>query len=640
MTLRELFRSRLFRQFFAGRAITAIIIFVAAYALTVPHIREAVEASEERSARAVLDNVFGTVEQIHRGLENGRRNLREARKQTLRDIIALVVSRANWLEGEVSAGRMDRTRARQTLISDIRQMRYGNNDYVFGIDYRSVTIAHPDLRLNGKDMSQVRDVHGNLVVPPMVDGARKSGEGFHSYWWRRLGEDQPVEKLSYYRHLPTFDLVIGTGLYMDDIEKEMEAQRAIAIEKLRQTLRTTRIAKTGYMYVFDSKTYMHIHPNPNIEHKSLATLLDPMRGRPLAPMLMAVADKPEGLHYLWDRPDNPGNYVYEKISWVRHFQPFDWYIASSVYVDELHESARFLTGRLLGVFIVGLLLSLIASFLVERMKSRTTELEQANEELRQMDRMKSDFLSSVSHELRTPLTSILGFVSLVVREFSRSFVPLAEGDAALDKKARRIQDNLDIVQKESERLTRLINDVLDLAKIESGRTEWHDAPMQVAALVQDAVNAARGMFAQKPEVALELEIADNLPAFMADADRLQQVLVNLINNAVKFTDRGAVTMRAFLNEQSMIQIEVRDTGAGFPPEDAESIFDKFQQSKQGDVLTDKPKGTGLGLAICKEIVEHYDGRIWAASEPGKGSVFALTLPGALAVPAAPRPGGL
>ena len=199
------------------------------------------------------------------------------------------------------------------------------------------------------------------------DIRRQSGGG-------QRREDQPVEKLSYYRHLPTFDLVIGTGLYMDDIEKEMEAQRAIAIEKLRQTLRTTRIAKTGYMYVFDSKTYMHIHPNPNIEHKSLATLLDPMRGRPLAPMLMAVADKPEGLHYLWDRPDNPGNYVYEKISWVRHFQPFDWYIASSVYVDELHESARFLTGRLLGVFIVGLLLSLIASFLVERMNSRTTEL--------------------------------------------------------------------------------------------------------------------------------------------------------------------------------------------------------------------------------------------------------------------------
>lgn len=254
------------------------------------------------------------------------------------------------------------------------------------------------------------------------------------------------------------------------------------------------------------------------------------------------------------------------------------------------------------------------------------ELEGANQRLQKLDQMKSDFLSSVSHELRTPLTSIRGFASLIEREFSRSFAPLAGEDEGLEKKSRRIRDNLEIILKESERLTRLINDVLDLAKIEAGRVEWHDAPIQPEALIRDAANAAHGMFEHKPGVELRLDVQEGLPPFIGDADRMLQVLVNLINNAVKFTERGAVTVRAFLDADKRIRLEVRDTGIGFPSEDAEAIFDKFQQSQQGDTLTDRPKGTGLGLAISREIVERHGGHIWATSEQGKGSTFAMTLP--------------
>lgn len=254
------------------------------------------------------------------------------------------------------------------------------------------------------------------------------------------------------------------------------------------------------------------------------------------------------------------------------------------------------------------------------------DLEAANLRLQKLDRMKSDFLSSVSHELRTPLTSIRGFASLIDREFLRSFAPLAGEDAGLNKKSRRIRDNLDIILKESERLTRLINDVLDLAKIEAGRVEWRDVPIQPEVLARDAANAAHGMFDAKPAVALRLEIQEGLPTFIGDPDRMQQVLVNLLNNAIKFTMQGHITLRALLNTDHQIQLEVQDTGMGFPPADAEAIFDKFQQSKQGDTLSGQPKGTGLGLAISQEIVARHGGRIWASSEPGKGSLFCLTLP--------------
>ncbi len=254
------------------------------------------------------------------------------------------------------------------------------------------------------------------------------------------------------------------------------------------------------------------------------------------------------------------------------------------------------------------------------------ELGEANDRLQKLDQMKSDFLSSVSHELRTPLTSIRGFASLIDREFARSFAPLAEQDGVLQKKSRRIRDNLEIILKESERLTRLINDVLDLAKIEAGRIDWRDTPIQPDVFIGDAVNAVHGMFDLKPDVALKVEVQEGLPAFIGDADRMLQVLVNLLNNAAKFTERGEVRIKAFLNADKLLQIEVHDSGIGFPPEDAEAIFDKFQQSQQGDTLSERPKGTGLGLAISREIVARHGGQIRATSEQGKGSVFTLTLP--------------
>ena len=263
-----------------------------------------------------------------------------------------------------------------------------------------------------------------------------------------------------------------------------------------------------------------------------------------------------------------------------------------------------------------------------KLRENYVELKEANQRLQKLDQLKSDFLSSVSHELRTPLTSIRGFSQLIEREFVRSFAPLAGENAALEKRSVRIRENLKIILKESERLTRLINDVLDLAKIEAGRTEWRDAPIRVAAFIQDVVNTTHGMFEQKPEIELHLDIQPDLPTLIGDADHLLQVLVNLINNAVKFTDSGSVTIHAFVNPERLIQIEVRDTGIGFPPEEAEAIFDKFQQAKQGDTLQDRPKGTGLGLAICREIVSRHGGRVWAQSRPGQGSTFALTLPAA------------
>ncbi|EFL49854.1 multi-sensor hybrid histidine kinase [Solidesulfovibrio fructosivorans JJ]] len=258
--------------------------------------------------------------------------------------------------------------------------------------------------------------------------------------------------------------------------------------------------------------------------------------------------------------------------------------------------------------------------------AKARELTEANERLRDMDAIKSAFLSSVSHELRTPLTSLLGFSKLIDRDFSRFFLPLAADDPVLAKRGGRIIENLRVLSVEGERLARLLNDFLDLSRIESGRMEWRDRPVELAEVVKNTLAAVSGLFASRPEVDLESLLPEASPVVVADPDRLEQVLLNLIGNAAKFTAVGAVTVSLDAPCPGVARVTVRDTGPGIAPEDRERIFDKFRQVRRDPEGSAPAKGTGLGLAICREIVTHYGGSIWVEPAPARGAAFVFELP--------------
>jgi signal transduction histidine kinase len=244
------------------------------------------------------------------------------------------------------------------------------------------------------------------------------------------------------------------------------------------------------------------------------------------------------------------------------------------------------------------------------LETATQELQAANARLKELDRLKDDFISTVTHELRTPLTSI------------RAFSEILHDNPDLEAAER--QRFLGLVIKESERLTRLINQVLDLAKIESGMAEWRTAELDPGEIVLEAVNATSALFRSRG-VRIEAKVAAALPAVLADRDRLMQVLLNLLSNAVKFCTPGTgrVEVRLTGNGGS-IRVDVEDNGVGISPEHQAVIFERFRQV--GDTLTEKPSGTGLGLAICRRIIGHLGGRLWVESQVGRGSVFSFTLP--------------
>ncbi len=250
------------------------------------------------------------------------------------------------------------------------------------------------------------------------------------------------------------------------------------------------------------------------------------------------------------------------------------------------------------------------------LEAATNELRSANLRLRELDQLKDDFISTVTHELRTPLTSIRAF-----SEILRDNPQLAD--------AQR-ENFLGIVIRESERLTRLINQVLDLAKIESGSTEWQAIQFDLREVIDESLRATSQLFKDNG-VSVEVHVPDNAPEIVADRDRVMQVMLNLLSNAAKFCvpNEGRVTIALRL-ERDTLRVNVADNGIGISDEDQAVIFDKFRQA--GDTLTEKPKGSGLGLAISRQIVEHLGGRLWVVSRRGAGATFSFTLPVLRAAP--------
>ena len=251
------------------------------------------------------------------------------------------------------------------------------------------------------------------------------------------------------------------------------------------------------------------------------------------------------------------------------------------------------------------------SGLEKKVEDRTRELAFANERLKELDRMKSDFVSHVSHELRTPLTAIKGAVDLILREVAG---PLTEKQIHY----------LTRVRSNTQHLAGLINDLLDLSKIESGRIEVKSSRVSLSGLVREVVEGLRPVAAEKV-IALEATIREQSILVWADRDKINQVLTNLIGNAIKFTPvQGRVTVSASRNGDESVQVSVSDTGPGVPAEEREKIFAKFY--RVAETNGENSKGTGLGLAISKALVELHGGKIWVESEAGRGSTFSFTLP--------------
>jgi len=240
---------------------------------------------------------------------------------------------------------------------------------------------------------------------------------------------------------------------------------------------------------------------------------------------------------------------------------------------------------------------------------QTARLTALNVELQRANQHKAEFLANMSHELRTPLNSILGFSQL-----------LLEGDGGILSGDQR--QDVDIITQNGQHLLALINDLLDISKLEAGKAQLHRGEVEVEPLILECVESVSSL-AKTKKLDLSASVSAEVGRVFADGPKLKQVLLNLLGNAIKFTETGSVRVTAE-RQGAELRVSVRDTGIGVPVEDTERIFESFTQGKSG--ISGKYQGTGLGLAICRQLVEMHGGRISVKSTPGQGSTFSFTIP--------------
>lgn len=258
----------------------------------------------------------------------------------------------------------------------------------------------------------------------------------------------------------------------------------------------------------------------------------------------------------------------------------------------------------------GIRLALENKRLIDDLQRSNIELIRVNQRFKEIDQLKSEFLANMSHELRTPLNSVIGFSELILDGIDGEITP----------KQRRFLSN---IHRSGKILLQLIDDILDMAKIEAGKIEFHPEEVSLDSVIQ-AVKEITFPLAEEGRLHFEIEVSEGSPKVIADKRRLEQILINLVTNAIKFTPEGGSIKISVVEQEQVFQVSVSDTGIGMEEEDLGVIFEAFRQLESS--LTKRYKGVGLGLAITKKLVQMHKGKIWVESKLGQGSKFTFTLP--------------
>ena len=690
MSLETLYRSRLFLRLFASTAMVLCLAFVGVYFLAVPFIQATVERREAEAARAILDVAFDQLDLVHHGLERYRARVLAEKRQQLRSLIKALAVRADVLDKQIRNGKLTSAQAQQLLLEEIARTRPGKDEYVFAISYDQTVLSHPDPAWQGQDAAKAVDPTGMSVARRTLDLARAEGEGFFTYRWPRLGESKPVEKMAFVMDIPAFKMVIATALFIGDIDGQVEARRDEFFRELRVSLNKIRIARTGYLYIYDRSGLLLIHPSPSLEGRSVATIIDRRSGKPILDVLNASSDGVEPARYIWDTPSDPGNFVYEKVAWVRYQKGLDWHIAASVYQDELNETATTVRNRMLGV--LSLLLAVAIGFVFLLSRRMTAPLKQLLDTTRQV--------ASGDLAARSPLAQPdeIGTVSdafnAMLDRLQSVVAKLDDKNQVLNATVDQLQRAMDELHMTQDRLARTQR-LAALGIVVDGIAHELNTPLGVAVNTASLINAKVLKLAGQIETGIKRsEMANELQQLQEAAELLERNLHRAAGLIENFKDMSIDTKRhehtrfaldtlvaglctqaapslppqlklshdippglalegyPELLEQVILQLIDNARQHGFEGRTAGSIWLSARTSDSGDIelrirddgigiapeimdrifdpfFTTKMGrgGTGIGLSTVHNIVTiALGGNITVESAPGQGSSFILNLP--------------
>jgi len=592
----------------------------------------------------------------------------------------------NWIIGTGEYYSVLKNRLQNEVFELVNKARYADNNYFFISDYNNILRSHPYLQ--GRDFSEIKDKKGELIVPPMVKIARREGEGFHSYWWKKNKDDDTIyPKLSFAKNFPDWQMIIGTGVYIDDIENEVAKRKAELIKQLREVIKTTKFATTGYLYIFNKKGKMLIHPNKNLDgNENFYKIPTPTTGTFIYDDLInASKTKDKSFYYKWDKPSDKGNYVYDKISWIEYIPKLVWYIGSSVYTEEFKESANEVRNFIITLALVILILSLVYSFIffknlltpimalselalkvskgdystrytvkhendevgvlvdkfnemVNTIEYRTQELEDSNDELEQV----ITNLKMTQNELveAEKMASLGGLVAGVAHEIN---TPVGIGLTGithflyLTENIIKDYESKNMTQEEFENYLNTSKELATMINLNLGRTAHLVRSFKQIAVDQtseekrkfnlkeyiDEVLFSISNVVKKTNLDIEVNCEDDI-TINSYPGAFSQIISNLILNSIR---HGYQT-----KEEGNIFIEISTN--------THTLELKYKDDGKGISQENLPKifepffttnrekgGTGLGLNVVYNIVtNNLNGTIDCKSKLGEGVLFTMRFP--------------
>lgn len=592
----------------------------------------------------------------------------------------------NWVIGTGEYYGVLKQRLQDEVFELISKTRYADDNYFFINDYNNIVLSHPYVQ--GKNFSNIRDKKGNLFVPSMVKIARENKKGFYSYWWtKKENDEETYEKLSFVRDFPDWKIIIGTGVYIDGIEREVAKRKKELMKQLREIIMNTKLGKTGYMYIFNKKGKMLIHPNENLDgNENFYKAPLPVSGISIYDQLVkASGTKDKSFYYKWDKPSDKGNYIYDKISWVEYIPELDWYIASSVYTEEFKDSANDIRDYVIAIALIVLLLSLTYSFvffkrllnplnklsklvfkvskgdysirypekgeddeisilahkfneMIETIENRTREIEESNDELEQMvHNLKRTQNKLIEAEKMAGLGKLVAGVAHEINTPVGIGLTGASHLSFISEVLKEKYDNEEMTQEEFENYLKEANDLSSI--IYSNLTKTSNIIKNFKQVAVDQTSEQKRIFdlkeytkgvlfsletiLKKKEINIDINCEDNLN-INSYPGQYSQILTNLIVNSIR---HGFKTRN---KGNIVIDISIKDNTIDLIyKDDGVGISrENLPQIFNPFFTTNREDGgSGLGLNIVYNIItNNFKGTIECKSKINEGTVFIIKIP--------------
>ena len=636
--------------------------------------------SQNEYAHNLVNSIFLSVQNQYQSILFQKDISKKQRQKELKNISNIVFNLIDSYYKKYSDGVLSETEAKTEALKNIEKIRYDNGVGYFWINDTGKPfpemIMHPVMpELNNTILSNevfnTFSVSGKNLFQEIVDICLSSGEGFVEYLWPKpLGEelssDQP--KISHVKLYKKWNWIIGTGVYIDDIEKDVELRINAVLEELKETFSKVQIADNGYIYVFTGDNTMLIHPT--LEGQDVRKMINPATGKNIFDDLIKASETSDiPFYYLWDKPGFENDFRFRKQAYIIYFKPLDWYIASSIYMDEIEKPVKKLSKHIifLSVFFIGVITALllllsqnltkplhklmIAAQNIEKngiensdipvsgtletrelgsiLESMINSIQKSDEQLRQAQKMETvgTLAGGIAHDFNNMLGGIIGTLSLI--EYNLSDNGKIETD--------QLTEYISTMNECSSRASNMVNQLLALSR----KQEIIFSRIDLNEIVNNVIQIGKNSFDKSVNINI---IPAEKPAFIrGDSNLLEQALLNFcVNSEHSMTimrnkddhwggdltvSVKEITPDSYMlkNHPSMENIKyfilsVKDTGVGMNSVTISNIFNPFFTTKK------KGEGSGLGLSMVYNIIKQHDGFIDVYSEPGFGSKFNIYLP--------------